>query len=182
MGFGPSFGSATTLAGTTPSAAGLSVLSAANAAAQAALLGVIANTAFEAYAAGTAYSVTNAAAAVVFGTTSPSITITTAGTYRIRARLNLKYNAATTVAIRTVTAKLRRTNNTAADLTSGSVVVTTAVVTTLTQTMMQLDLPEVVYVTALATDVVTIFISMDVVPSAGTLDVGEAEIHAVRTA
>lgn len=140
------------------------------------------NKTFDAYAAGTAYALTSTPAALDFGTTDPSIAITTAGTYRIKARVNLKYNGATFAAVRTITLKLRRTNNTAADLTNSSAVVTTAIITTLTQTLMSLELPEVVYTTANTDDAITIFGSIDVVPSVGSLDVVEASIHAVRVA
>src|SRR6185369_1987982 len=85
-------------------------------------------------AAGTAYSLTNTPAALDFGTTDPSLVIDKAGTYLLLARYNLKYNGATFAAARAVTMKLRRTNNTPADLTGGSTVLTTDIVTTKTFT------------------------------------------------
>lgn len=130
-------------------------------------------------AAGTAYSLTNAAAAVVFGTTSPSITINQAGTYIVLGSVNLKYNAATMVANRTVTVTFRRTNNTAANVGTARTG-TTRIITTVTDDMGVFPLSPVVYTTVNTSDIITIFASMDTVPSAGTLDVFEAEIYAIR--
>lgn len=133
---------------------------------------------YSAVAAGTVYSLTNTAAALDFGTTDPSITISVAGRYRVQGRVNLKYNGATMVAARTVTLKLRRTNNTAADLTNGSTAVVTAVTTTLTGTFLVIDFEADLY-TATAGDIITIFGSVDTVPSAGSLDCSEAWIKAL---
>lgn len=163
-------------------AAGRAMLAAATAAAQAALLSLTPYTLFETFAAGTAYSLTNAQAAVAFGTTSPSITITTPGTYRIKGRVNVKYNAATFAAVRTLTCKLRRTNNTAADLANSSTAVLTAVITLLTYTLGVIQIPEVTYITANSDDVLSIFGGLDTAPSAGSLDIVEANITALRVA
>lgn len=134
----------------------------------------------EVYAAGTAYSLTNTAAALDFGTTDPSLVLNKAGTYLIFGRVNLKYNAATFAAVRTATLKLRRTNNTAADLTNGTMTAATQIITTLTYTMGVFSLPPVIYTTAVLTDAITIFGNLDVVPTAGSLDAVEASIVAVR--
>ncbi len=131
------------------------------------------------YAAGTAYALTATAAALDFGTTDPSLTLTLAGTYRIRARVRLDYNAATFAAVRTATLKLRRTNNTAADLTNGSVGAKTQIVTTISGTFIHFSW-EVDYTTVNTNDAVTIFGSLDVVPEAGSLDAVEASIMAHR--
>lgn len=131
-------------------------------------------------AAGTAYSLTATSAALDFGTTDPSITINRAGTYLILSRVNLKYNAATFAASRTATLKLRRTNNTATDLTNGSTSVATAIITTITALFGVIILPPVLYNTTRTDDVVTIFGDVDVVPSAGSLDATEASIVAIR--
>lgn len=138
------------------------------------------NVPYTAYQTGTTYSLTNTAAAIAGGTTSPSITIAAAGTYQIRGRVNLKYVAATFAANQDVTIKLRRTNNTAADLTNGSTVTTVGVVTTLTNTFEVVDLPEITYTTSNANDVVTIFASVAATPSAGSLQSVESNITAVR--
>lgn len=130
-------------------------------------------------AVGTAYSLTNAAAAVVFGTTSPSITVTAAGTYLILGSVNLKYNAATMAANRIVTITFRRTNNTAGNIGTARTG-TTRIITLITDDMGVFALSPVIYTTTNSTDIITIFASMDTVPSAGSLDVFEAEIYAIR--
>ena len=133
-----------------------------------------------AYAAGTAYQLTNTAAAIDLGTTDPAIVLNKAGTYLLLGRVNLAYNAATFAASRTVTLKLRRTNNTAADLTNGSMTALTDIITTLTYTMGVFNLQPVIYTTALLTDAITLFADVSVVPTAGSLDAVEASIVAIR--
>lgn len=132
------------------------------------------------YAAGTAYALTNTAAALDFGTTDPSKVINKAGTYLLFPRVNLKYNAATFAASRTVTLKLRRTNNTAADLSNGSMTALTDIITTKTYTFGAFNLPPVIYTTTNLDDAITIFGDVSVVPTAGSLDAVEASIVAVR--
>ena len=95
----------------------------------------------EVYAAGTAYQLTASSAALVFGTTSPSLTIDKAGTYLLFGQVNLKYNGATFAAERTVTLKVRRTNNTAADVSNSSATAVTDIVTTKTFTFATINLP-----------------------------------------
>ena len=133
-----------------------------------------------AYAAGTAYSLTATSAALDFGTTDPVVTIDKAGTYAIRGKVTLNYTGATFAASRTVTLKLRRTNNTAADLTNGTTTVLTAIVTTVTATFMVVELPEVLYTTANTNDAITIFADVSVVPTAGSLQAASASIVASR--
>lgn len=132
------------------------------------------------YAAGTAYSLTNTAARVTFGTTSPILTLTAAGTYLLMAQFRLDYNAATFVADRIITMKLRRTNNTAADLTAASIQLITAIVTTVTQTFDTGFIPVVVYTTANTNDDIEMWGSINTVPSAGSMDVSAASIVALK--
>lgn len=132
------------------------------------------------YAAGTAYSLTNTAAALDFGTTDPALVITSAGTWLLLARVRVDYTAATFAAVRTGTLKLRRTNNTAADLGNGSASFLTEIITTLTYTLDVLSLPPVIYVTTNANDAITIFGDISVVPTAGSLDCVQAEIVAIK--
>lgn len=127
------------------------------------------NTATAAYGAGTAYSLTNTAAAIDFGTTDPSVTIPSTGTYTISGAVNLFYNAATFAGNQSVTLKFRRTNNTAADLTNGAMVTTTQVITALTYTYGVFRLPDITYA-ATAGDVITIFADVSATPGAGSLD------------
>lgn len=126
--------------------------------------------------AGTAYSLTATSAAIDFGTTDPIIALPNTGRYLILAYLNLKYAAATFAATRAVTLKIRRTNNTAADL--ATTVLATGVITTLTYTFFNGMLYCIVDATAL--DAITLFADVAVIPTAGTLDVIEARISAIQ--
>lgn len=134
------------------------------------------------YAAGTVYSLTNAAAKVVFGTTSPAIVINEAGTYVIFARCRVDYTAATFAAVRTVSAKLRRTNNTAADLTGAATSLLTQIITLLSFTAGYMVLPPVIYTTVNVNDAIELQALVNTVPTAGTIDITEAEIIAIRIA
>ncbi len=103
-----------------------------------------------------------------------------AGTYLLFAVVRVDYNGATFAATRNLTLKIRRTNNTAADVTSSSTTYATAVVTTLSDTMDIITLPPVIYTTANTDDALTIFGALNTVPSAGTLDAVEASLVAIR--
>lgn len=137
-------------------------------------------TAYTSYAAGTAYSLTNSASQVAFGTTSPAVTLASAGTYLIFSRVKVDYNAATFAAVRTATIKLRRSNNTAADLTGASYSLKSQIITLLTFTAGHMIIPAVLYTTANTNDIIQIHALVDTVPTAGSLDVSEAEIVALR--
>ncbi len=130
-------------------------------------------------AAGTVYSLTATAAKVDFGTTDPAITINAAGTYIIVADCVLNYNGATFAAVRTATMKLRRTNNTAADLSDGTRAIKTEVVTTISGTLAQVTITSI-YTTANTNDAIELWGSLDVIPTAGSLDVVSASVRAVR--
>lgn len=139
----------------------------------------LSSNALTSYSVGTAYSLTNTQAALTFGTTSPSITITSPGTYLIFYRAVVDYTGATFAAVRTATFKLRRTNNTAADVTGSSVATLTSILTLITSTMAPIS-GVVTYTTTNSDDVVKIFGALDVVPTAGSLDVSSASIVAIR--
>lgn len=130
-------------------------------------------------AAGTAYSLTNTAAAAAFGTTSPSITLDQAGTYLLLASANLLYNAATFAAVRTATLKLRRTNNTPADVTGMTRDIKSSIITALTYSLPNTTLIGT-YTTTNTNDVISLFANVDTVPTAGTLDLVQASIIAIR--
>lgn len=133
-----------------------------------------------AFGTGTAYQFTNTAALLNFGTTDPSLTITSAGVWLLLATVRVDYTAATFAAVRTGTLKLRRTNNTAADLANGSRSFLTDIITTLTYTLGVISLPPVIYTTTNANDVIEIFGDVSVVPSAGSLDAVQGEIIAIK--
>lgn len=129
---------------------------------------IVVNGTFTAYGAGTAYVLTNTAAAIDFGTTDPTITITTAGTYMLWGQVVLAYNGATVVA-ETATVKMRRTNNTAADV-GQVVVIDLPVATTSTYTYGVVALPPTVYVTTNVDDIVKLFGNVSAALGAGTID------------
>lgn len=121
-----------------------------------------------AYAAGTAYVFTNTAAAIDVGTTDPAIVLDKAGTYLIFGQVHMAYNAAT-VAAETATIKVRRTNNTAADL-SAVVVIDLPASTLLTNSYGIEQIPPFVYTTTATDDAVTIFANVSAALSAGSID------------
>lgn len=120
------------------------------------------------YGAGTAYALTNTAAAIDLGTTDPAIVLDVAGTYLIMGQVNLQYNGATVVS-ETATVKVRRTNNTAADL-SAVVVIDLPVSTTLTHMYGTVVIPPFVYTTSATDDAVTLFANVSAALGAGTID------------
>lgn len=132
------------------------------------------------HAAGTVYTLTNVSAAIDFGTTDPAIVLDKAGTYLLLGRVNLLAAAATFAASRNVTLKLRRTNNTPADITNSSTVIATPILTTETQTIAAIYLPPVIVTTANLDDAITIFADVSTVPSAGALNAVEASIQVIR--
>lgn len=120
-----------------------------------------------AYGVGTVYTFTNTAAAVDFGTTDPAIVLNAAGTYMIFGQVNVAYAGATVVA-ETATFKVRRTNNTAADL-SAVVVMDLPVATTLTNNYGIVTIPPLVYTTTAVDDAVTLFANVSAGLGAGTI-------------
>lgn len=132
------------------------------------------------YAAGTAYSLTDTSAALNFGTTDPSITIDKPGTWLIFGRVYLKYNAATYVGTQTATLKLRRTNNTAADLSDSTHTATMRIITTITDSVGVMELQPVLYTTTRTNDAVALFGAVSAAPAAGSVDATEASIVAIR--
>lgn len=132
------------------------------------------------YASGTAYQLTNTSALLDFGTTDPTLTITSAGVWLILARARIDYTGATFAAVRTGTLKLRRTNNTAADLANSSGSFLTDIITTLTYTLAVIDLQPIIYTTTNSNDVIELWGDISVVPTAGSIDASEASIVAIK--
>ncbi len=133
-------------------------------------------------AAGTVYTLTNTAAAVDFGTTDPVIVLTKPGRYLLIARVTLNYVGATYAAERTVTLKIRRTNNTAADVETS--VQQTAIITTTTAvhgTFFIVAAYDTTNTTvgSVGTDSLTIFADVSTVASAGSETVSAASITAI---
>lgn len=137
------------------------------------------NSALSIIGAGTAYSMTNTAAAVDLGTTDPALIITEPGTYLLFANATLEA-AAATITTQTAALKLRRTNNTAADVTGSDKAVDLPVMTTLTNTIGDFQMGPVLYVTANRDDALAVFASLSAAAGAGNITVSAARIVAIR--
>ncbi len=132
-----------------------------------------------AYGSGSVYALTTTSALANLGSTQPSVTLTDAGRYAIFARARFDLTGATFAAVQTITAKLRCTNNTIADVANTTKAIKTPVVTTLTYTLPGYNIAGVEY-TATAGDVIQLWASISVIPSAGSVDVVEADIFAIK--
>lgn len=130
-----------------------------------------------AYGAGTAYQLTATPALIAMGTTSPTITIPSTGVYRLTARARIDYNGATFAAVQTIALKLRRTAAVAGDITNATLGHKTDIITTKTYTAMNSTFADV-YFSATAADVIQLWGSISVVPSAGSIDVAECYLEA----
>jgi hypothetical protein len=131
-------------------------------------------------ATGTGHTIANATGIVTIGATAITLVITTPGTYIFSARARVDYWGATFAEVQLVTLKLRRTNNTAADVPNATAGLKTAIVTLVAHTAGIVQLPTVSYTTALATDSISLQAVVDVLPSAGEVRVLQAEIVALR--
>lgn len=129
--------------------------------------------------AGTAYSLTNTAAALDLGTTDPVLTLGLAGTYLLNAVVDLDAVGATVVA-ETATVKLRRTNNTATDLTGAGITIDLPVMTTLTHTLGRYGLGPTIYTTTATDDALTVFGNVSATLGAGVIKATFAKIVAIR--
>ncbi len=132
-----------------------------------------------AYAAGTAYSLTDTSAALSFGTTSPSITLAVPGTYLIYANSQL-VGANAFITAETATLKLRRTNNTASDLAKSTTTISPTAGSGIASTLCVAVLPPVIYSTTNSNDVISIFGVVSSTLGLGTIDINEASIVAVK--
>ena len=128
---------------------------------------------------GTAYTLTATPAEVDRGTVDSAIVLAQAGTYKIRGRATISYNAATYGTAQTINLKLRRTNNTAADLTSSPINMPAFQLTAFSGGI-EISTPEVTYSTANTNDRIALFASVSALPSAGTLTVVADSIAAER--
>lgn len=133
----------------------------------------------EAYSAGTVYSLTATPALLDFGTTDPTLTVTTAGTYLIFWGGNYKYTGATFAANQTANMKVRRTNNTAADISNATLTLTTRIITTVTDDLAVAAGKPVKYVAA-AGDILQVWGSLSATPSVGTVDCTDAWILVLK--
>lgn len=133
----------------------------------------------DSFSVGTAYSLTNTPALLDFGTNDPSIIINEAGVYRLYYNVILQYNAATFAANQTITIKIRRTNNGAADIANSTKTTITRIITTVSDHACSIS-GYVSYSTANNDDILQVWGDVAVVPSAGSLDCVHAQISADR--
>lgn len=136
------------------------------------------NNIIETVASGTAYTLTTSYAALDFGTTDPVITIANAGTYTLYFDVQTSLVSATTTT-QSVQFKLRRTNNTAADL--GAVVSQPLPVATIgTEGGPSVVKVAVKYTTSNTNDSITIQGQLSGALGAGTVTVTDAHLTAIR--
>lgn len=135
---------------------------------------------FTSYSDGTVYNLTTTPARLDFGTTDPVVTLTTAGTYEITSNVRIDYSGLTNDAANTVTVKLRRTNNTAADLTNATGDFIVPPVTLLTATGGDCDVNRIIYTTSNNNDVIELWGSRSGSISVGNIQAGNAWIVATR--
>lgn len=128
--------------------------------------------------AGTAYTLTTSAAAIVLGTTSPSLTFSNAGTYLLSSDIDLNAVGAT-LTTQTATIKLTRTNNTPADLTGATQTIKLPTLTTATQAIGRFSPGTIVY-TASANDTVVMEAVLSGTTGAGTVTASGGRIIAVQ--
>lgn len=130
---------------------------------------------------GTGYSLTNTSSAIVFSSNSPTFTVPTTGTWALFSSATVDYNGATLLGARNITLKLRRTNNTPEDVAGALVSTTTQVITALTFTAGDFEIPSVKY-SGTAGDVISMFGSINIVPTLGSVQVTNAWILGIRIA
>lgn len=109
---------------------------------------------------------------------SLSVTLTEAKSYLLLAQIRLDFDAATFEADRTATVKLRRTNNTAADIANAVQAMATGVTVLETATAQVVHLPAVVYAAG-AGDIIQMFGSVDTAPYSGSLKAVSGSILAI---
>lgn len=133
---------------------------------------------------GSVYALTATSANVSFGTSGAvQVSIDRAGKYKITAEFVVNYNGATFAAVRDLTARLRRSNNTPADVTGSIRTIRTDIVTTKTSTLAYVSITAFYTATASATttpDTVGLFANISVLPTAGTLEIASAFMRAER--
>ena len=132
------------------------------------------------YSSGTQYALTTTSAKVDFGTTDPVITIPTAGTYLIFSNLTIDYSGVTTLATAACNFKLRRTNNTPADIPSAATAFNVPVLTLLTATGGDSDMPPIIYTTSNNNDIIELWGSRGNNVSAGSINISQANVVAIR--
>lgn len=138
------------------------------------------NNMLQTVAAGTAYTMTASYADIVFGTTSPILTLANAGTYWLSADIQFSLVGATYATYQSATVKLRRTNNTPADVAGSTFGTFIPTITTITALGPLVHIGPIKYTTALTTDTLTVDAILSALPSAGSVTVTNCTIAGGR--
>lgn len=108
-----------------------------------------------------------------------SITLPSTGTYLLLATARIDYVAATTLTQDTVALKLRRTNNTPADIANAVVNVESDIVSNKTETLSIATIAPVTYAGTVG-DIVQVFGATSALPYAGNLEAIEVNLLAIK--
>jgi len=136
---------------------------------------------FSAYGNGTGYTITTVANSnVTFSVTSPTFTLSAAGTYLLFVTGGVKAIGYSNTAVATITIKIRKTNAPASDIANAVYTITVPVATLITDHLSAIILPPVIYTTAVATDVLNVTASVDIAATAGSLQINQCSLLAVR--
>ena len=132
------------------------------------------------YASGTPYTITATGTLATFGSTSPTLSLTTSigAKFKLRARANVQMVGATFDANRTVTVKLRKTTGTAADILNATTSILTDVTTAKSGLLASVNIPEVIITAAETPTTVQLWALVDVIPTTGSIVINEASIIA----
>ena len=144
-------------------------------------LGTLNATSQQSRCTGTGYTLTATFAQVVCGTTQPTVTLSTAGTYLLLFTARVDHAGATYAANRTISVGLERSNNTPVQITGGTASLVTNIITTTTETAEGGNLSGfALYTTANTTDTITLFALVSVLPTAGSSTVSAGNVLALR--
>lgn len=134
----------------------------------------------EVFGSGTVYSVTTTPALLNLGTTQPSVQLGAAGLWLIFARARFDLNGATFGAVRTLTTLVRNVT-TSTNLPNSSATQKIQVVTTETFTLPGYE-KVFTYESSADNELIQLWASLSVGPSAGSVDCAEADILAIKIA
>lgn len=135
----------------------------------------------ESYAAGTAYTVTDTPSAVDFGTTDPVVVLAQPGVYKVSGWAVVENINATFAANETLTLALHEDNNVNADLDDGLSVYTFPIIAVgITETAAIIYWEASEYTTANTDDTITIYASLSTAPGAGSVEISQAFVKAMR--
>lgn len=116
--------------------------------------------------------------AIDFGTVDPALVIPAAGVWMVTGWVQVDSVNATIGTTQNLDIRVRRTNNTAADL--SQVIVDLPALSGITHTVGLWQLPISIYVTLNANDAITLFAGLSTALGGGSLAVVRARISAVR--